>query len=182
MKTIRKTYLVPEGMIEKINQLKEKLCVKYELDVIMQAVNLLYKEEKIEKPAYAIARLQSSERSARPAEIKAEEKLSIEEAKIKLKEEKKAQELADRIENGSQICSMMGGEEYIETSSNGNKFRKCKYRQYQYLNPKNCLSHEKTEYLEDLTEEEAEKQYWNVSTNEREDPLRVIETYKAIKK
>jgi hypothetical protein len=53
----RKTFILTESTIQKINEIKEKLSYKHEIDVVVHAVNELYKSEFENYTAIAKAKL-----------------------------------------------------------------------------------------------------------------------------
>lgn len=173
-KNIRKTFILTEGMVEKIKQLQEKLTYKHEVDVVMLAVNNLYKEEIKEVKPYALARLASAGRTTRTPEEKALEQVDIESAKLKAKEDEKKRQQEEAEENGARICRELFGEEIKD--NNGN--RKCVYNSYAFTNPQNATKTERIKYLDELSDDDIENQYYSTITNE---PMPADQVMEAVK-
>lgn len=132
--------------------------------------------QKKENPEYIELIKERKERMSRAPEEKADERLSIEEAKQKKKEEREAEALNEKIENGRRIAGELRGT--IKKDAHGNE--KCTFYVYQFTNPQNASVGEKTVYLDELSDNDIETQYMNTITNEPEEPLRVIETLVAL--
>lgn len=105
---VRKTFIIPQGMVDRIQELKEHLMYKSEVQVVLQALQEFYVDKIKQTPVYAMAKLRSVEMASRSPEEKALEKIEIEEAKVKAKEMKDARELEQKIENGRKLCKHLG--------------------------------------------------------------------------
>jgi hypothetical protein len=162
IKNVTKLVTFSPDMWEKIEALREEHGLLRDQDAIRHCVSFTWKKEH---PNYVEA---LKERANKTPEDKAKEKEEVEKAKA----QREADKLAEKIENGRRIARELRGTIHKDRNNN----EKCTFFVYQFTNVKNASVGEKTVYLDDLTDEEVEKQYMNTITNEPEDPLRVIET------
>jgi len=126
----RKTFLFNEGMIKKIQEIKEKLSYKHEVDVVVHAINNLHKEEFKD---YLVGKGIRAAFNNLPPEEKAKSKLELAEAMDKVKQDKADKILEEKKENGKRICVLLKG----KTHTDHNKNTKCFWNSGSYLNPKN---------------------------------------------
>ena len=105
-------------------------------------------------PDYVVT---AKERANKTPEDKANEKIEVKEAIETAKEKRQKDKAQQAIEFGREICLTLRGEEYPD--KNGNP--KCRYYSYAWLNPKNASVTERNKYLDELTLEDADMQYYN---------------------
>jgi hypothetical protein len=98
------------------------------------------------------------DRASKTPEDRAEDSVSKAEAKIKAKDALKAREKAERVENGRRIAGELRGEITVDEKSGDEK---CTYYSYAWVNAKNASFTERTKYLDELTDEDIEFQFYN---------------------
>jgi hypothetical protein len=157
-----------ENTIKQAEELREKWGMFSLVETIRKCISFTYEKEN---PAYIPAMKRKPLLS--PVE-KAQQLEDVKFSREELKKQKEQQEKERKENEGADILRQLGGEEYKDEKG----FRKGKYKSYIYLNSKNCQEYENDVYLEDLIKEDLEKQYWNDITKEREEPIRVMESFK----
>lgn len=167
---VRKTFIIPQGMVDRIQELKEHLMYKSEVQVVLQALQEFYVDKIKQTPVYAMAKLRSVEMASRSPEEKALEKIEIEEAKVKAKEMKDARELEQKIENGRKLCKHLGGK--IKPDSKG--VDRCEYHRGSYINPQNANITHEIEYMDDLKQHDVDFQFFNSITGAKVSKEEVI--------
>jgi len=172
---VRKTYIIPQGMVDRINELKEYLMYKSEVQVVLQALQEFYVNKIKQTPAYAVAKLRSVEMASRTPEEKALEKIEIEEAKIKAKEIKDARDLQIKIETGKKLCKLLGGK--INPDSKG--VDRCEYHRGSFINPQNANITHEIEYMDDLKQSDVDFQFFNGITGAKVSKQDVIDALKT---
>lgn len=167
---IKKLIIIPEETVTKADILQNQFQIGNFTEVVKQAISYMYKNEIKEQKAYEVAKLMSAERLARTPEEKAIEKIEIEEAKIKAKEMKDAQELQKKIENGRKLCKHLGGK--IKPDSKG--VDRCEYHRGSYINPQNANITHEIEYMDDLKQHDVDFQFFNSITGAKVSKEEVI--------
>ena len=121
-----------------------------------------FTSEKGVTPAYIRQENSKTDRINRTPQEKAQEKVDVEVARLQAIEDKKKREAEEAIKNGERICRELGGKEGKD--KNGN--RRCTYKTYSWLNPQNASANERVRYLDELTDNDIETQYYNEVTKE----------------
>jgi len=151
MITKRKTFILTEGLIEKINKIKERRSLKHEVSVIEVAIDELFKQEYKD-----YVEIKKQQLSITPLE-KATAKQEAQEIEKKLKEDKAIQDEKDSIERGRKICRGLSGKETKDDKGN----LMCKYKEVNYINPKNVQMFKREKYMEELSENTLHTQFYN---------------------
>ncbi len=96
------------------------------------------------------------ERASATPEQKAEKSIEKQEAILSAKEKKAKDEAERKLADGREICLTLRGEEFPDA----NGVPKCRYLSYGWLNPKNAWVNERVKYMDELTLEDADLQYY----------------------
>lgn len=150
-KKLKKQITLTEIQLEFLNRIKESNGLTTLSNAINYAIAFTFKKEN---PAYVeVAR----ERFSKSVEDKAVEHVDKAEARRIAKEKKIEEQRITKVENGARICRELRGEEYTDEKNQ----RKCRYFTYGWLNPKNAWVTPHVAYLDELTDNDIEMQYYN---------------------
>ncbi len=173
IKTSKKVISLTDDMWDKVEAIRMGNSFLTTIEAIRYAITVAHKKEV---PAYIEVAREKLSIQARTPEEKADIKLDIEEAKSKAKEDREAKKLQEKIEQGRSICINLRGKEKKDASGNP----KCTYYSYSWLNTKNATATERSKYLDELTLEDADFQFYKEATSkapkEPMDPTVVIAT------
>lgn len=151
MTTIKKLITFTEEGWGAVVKIKERNNLLKDNDAVRHAI--AYCNNK-EEPSYVMA---TKNKVPLTPEEKAQVRVEVQEAKENIKQTKAEKQLEERKENGKRICILLKG----KTHTDHNKNTKCFWNSGSYINPKNASIIENEEYVEDLTEEHVQKQFYN---------------------
>lgn len=162
MSNKRKTFIFSETICDQVTNIQQSRGFKHEVDVVTLAISELYKNEfnyvKVAKDKLDLKK----QKMAQSPEQTAENKIIEQEAFVTAKEKREAKKKADLVEAGREIAVTLRGEVYLDEKSGDEK---CRYYSYGWLNTRNAWFNERVKYLDELTLEDADMQFYNDGTN-----------------
>lgn len=158
-KAIKKMVSLNDRTMDYLASIKDKHGHISDSETVRYALTFTYNKEN---PAYVEALRETARDRAKSPEEKAVEHVDKVEARRIAKEQKEADALKERVENGRRIAGELRGVVVLDEKSGDEK---CKYYSYGWLNPKNAWFNERVKYLDELTDDDIEFQYYNDGTN-----------------